>query len=127
MAEPRPIADSELEMMQFLDVDETEDEVYAGPCTVWGWWITNTATAVRWLKWYDGLAADVAVGTTTPKGTFGIPGTAGGDDVAANMSLPRGIYFPHGLCIAATTGFAVNDTGAPGANDVLVTLWVKKG
>ena len=37
------------------------------------------------------------------------------------FSMVKPIYFHTALTIGATTGFADNDTGAPGANDLMVS------
>lgn len=104
--------------VQFLDVDETEDEVKATAGTLHGYFLANLSAGVRYVKFYDGPAASIAVGTDTPKLT--IPLAAG---EKANLALPRGLAFASGICIAATTGFAVADTGAPGANDVIADVF----
>lgn len=119
---PQPHKAGGATVQQFLDVDESEDEVSATACTLYGGFVTNTATAVRWLKFYNLTAANTTVGTSTPIFTWGIPGNAT-DDIAAVMNMgPTGIKFDTALSMAATTGFAVADTGAPGANDVIVSL-----
>lgn len=105
---------------QNLDVDETEDDVKTSAGKVY--WIhafNLHASAVRYLKFYDLAAASVVVGTTTPVLTLAIPPTSNG--FAFNFG-DVGVQFSTAICIAATTGFAVADTGAPGANEVIVNL-----
>lgn len=106
-----------------IDLDETEEEAKAGAGQLYGWHITNTATSTRYVKFYDGLASSVVVGTTTPKLTIPIAGSA--DDVSANLLGAAGIHFDTGITVAATTGLADNDTGAPGANEVIVNLFFR--
>lgn len=129
LANPMPVriapmaADGTL-CLQFLDVDESEDEVKATAGCVYGVWFSNLATSTRFLKFYNATAANVTVGTTTPVLTLAMPGNAT-DDVSGVFSIPQGINFSTAICIAATTGFAANDTGAPGTNDCIVNVFYK--
>ena len=106
-----------------LDLDETEEDVKTSAGTVYGMWVTNTATTTRFIKFYNATAATVVVGTTTPVLTIGIPGNSS-DDVSGvfNVGGP-GLAFSTAICVAATTGVLDNDTGAPGANDVIVNIF----
>jgi hypothetical protein len=56
--------------------------------------------------------------------TFPIP-AGGTDGVAANMAFTPGIKFGTAITVAATTGLADNDTGAPAANDCIVNVFYK--
>lgn len=108
-----------------LDLDETEEDVKTSPGQVYGMWVTNTATSTRFIKFYNATAASVTVGSTTPVITIGIPGNSS-DDVSghfANGGL--GLEFDTAISVAATTGIADADTGAPSANDVLVNIFYK--
>ena len=107
-----------------LDLDETEEDVKTSAGTVYGWFIANTATSTRFVKFYNATAANVTVGTTTPVMTLPIPGNSS-DDVAANLLGGVGINFDTAICVAATTGVADNDTGAPGANEVIINVFYK--
>jgi hypothetical protein len=85
--------------------------------------VINLANAKRYLKIYNDTTANVTVGTTTP--TLSLPIPTMGDTNGAGFTLPIpdcGIQFTTAITIAATTGFADNDTGAPGANEVIVNL-----
>lgn len=105
-----------------IDVDETEEEVKASAGTIYAILFTNTATTTRWLKIYNATAAAVIVGTTVPVITFGLPGNAS-DAISGAMPIPEGgIAFDTAICVAATTGVADADTGAPAANDVIVNV-----
>jgi hypothetical protein len=85
--------------------------------------VINRATSTRYLKFYDALHGSVTVGTTTPLLTIGIPGNAS-DNILALLGLHgKSIAFATGLTLAATTGFADNDTGAPGDNEVGVNIF----
>lgn len=107
-----------------LDIDETEEDVKTSAGTVYGWAITNTATSTRFIKFYNATAANTTVGSTTPVITFGIPGNTS-DDVGANMLGGVGINFDTAICVAATTGAADNDSGAPSTGDVLINVFYK--
>lgn len=98
-----------------LDADESGDVLIAGRArafTIWGF--NNHATDTRYLKVYDKLAAPT-VGTDTPKLT--LPILAGRHEEIFDQD---GMLFESGIGIGATTGIADNDTGAPGANEVIV-------
>jgi hypothetical protein len=105
-----------------LDVDESEDEVKGSPGQVYLIHAMNLANAKRYLKFYNETAANVAVGTTTPVLTFPLPTQGDTNGAGFTLTIPNGIAFSTAITIAATTGFADNDTGAPGANEVIVNL-----
>lgn len=97
-----------------IDVDQTEDAIKASPGTLYGFWCSNVSAGVRYVKLYDATVATVEVGTTVPKLTIGVAAGA-----VVNAEFTRGIPFYTAITVAATTGVADNDTGAPGANDVI--------
>ena len=107
---------------QNLDVDETEDEVKGTAGQIYFIHAINLGTAPRYLKFYNATAATVVVGTTTPVLTYPIPTQGDSNGAGFSLSIPNGIAFGTAITIAATTGFAVADTGAPGANEVIVNL-----
>lgn len=114
----RPDTANGLVGVKFLDVDESEDEVKATPGQLYFYHLTNLhASALRYVKFYNDTAANVIVGTTVPVLT--IPIRAG---TSANLEFTHGIAFSAAICIAATTGFADNDTGAPGANEIIANI-----
>jgi hypothetical protein len=122
---PQPHTAGGLSIFRSLDLDETEEEVKATAGQLYGGFVTNTSTGTRWIKFYNATAANVTVGTTTPVITWGIQGGAT-DDVAAVLNLGgMGIEFTTAISVAATTGVADADTGAPGANDVIINLFYK--
>ena len=108
-----------------IDVDESEDEVSSGPCNITWMMVVNTGAAVNYLKLYDATAANVTVGTTVPTLTIPLPAQADGNGGGFIFQLPHAIEFATALTIAATTGVADNDTGAPGANEVVVAMGYK--
>ena len=105
-----------------LDLDESEEEVKATAGQVYFIHAMNLSNAKRYLKFYNDTAANVSVGTTVPVLTFvlGTPGDTNG--AGFTLAIPNGIAFSAAITIAATTGFADNDTGAPGANEVIVNV-----
>lgn len=105
-----------------LDVDESEDDVKTSAGQVYWIHAMNLANAKRYLKFYNATAANVTVGTTTPVLTFSLPTQGDTNGAGFTLSIPNGIAFSTAICIAATTGVADNDTGAPGANEVVVCL-----
>lgn len=121
---PQPHAAGGLSIHRSIDLDEgTLEVVKNSPGQVYGMWVTNTATATRWIKFYD--ATSGTAGTGTPVITIGIPGNSS-DDIAGNFGPGgMGIAFGTGICVGATTGVADADTGAPGANDVIVNIFFK--
>lgn len=122
---PQPHTAGGLSIFRSIDLDETEEEAKATAGCVYGMWVTNTATSTRFIKFYNATAANVTVGTTAPVITIGIPGNSS-DDVSGNFGPGgMGITFDTAITLAATTGIADNDTGAPGANEVTVNLFYK--
>jgi hypothetical protein len=106
-----------------IDVDESEDQVKATAATLYSFHAVNMTAAPLFLKLYNATAATVVVGTTVPDMTIccvsdgGVLGTATRHDFGT-----AGCAFSTALTIAATTGVADNDVGAPGANELLVNL-----
>jgi hypothetical protein len=122
---PQPHTAGGLTIFRSIDLDESEEEVKASAGCVYGMWVTNTATSTRFIKFYNATAANVTVGTTTPVITIGIPGNSS-DDVSGNFGPGgMGITFDTAISVAATTGVADADTGAPGANEVIVNIFYK--
>lgn len=113
-----------LSIFRSLDLDETEEDVKTAAGMVYGMWVTNLATSTRYVKFYNATAANVTVGTTTPVITIPIPGNST-DDVTGLFSSTMGIEFATAISVAATTGLADNDTGAPGANEVVINVFYK--
>lgn len=103
-----------------LDLDESEEEVKGSGGKLFWIHAMNLAATKRYLKIYNNTAAGTTVGTTVPDLTFPIPTL--GDTNGAGFCLhfgAHGLALGTGITVAATTGFADNDTGAPGANEVI--------
>ena len=115
-----PKAFGGLSLYRTIDLDETEEDVKTTAGTLYGWYIFNAAATTRYVKIYNATAANVTVGSTTPALTIPIPAGS-----AANVEFTNGIGFSTAICIAATTGVADSDTGAPAANDVIMNVFYK--
>jgi hypothetical protein len=75
------------------------------------------ATAIRYMKFYDQVAAPAS--TDTPKLTIGLPASK-----SVDLSFGGdGITFANGIGVRAVTGVAENDNTDPGANEVVVDVY----
>jgi len=115
-----PLASGGLDTFRSVDVDESEEEIKSTAGQVFGWFLFNGASSTLYVKFYNATAASVTVGTTTPFLTIPIPAGAG-----ANVEFMHGIEFDTAITIAATTGVADSDTGAPGANELVANVFYK--
>lgn len=125
VAAPLPVelvatAAAGLTIFRSLDLDETEEEVKATAGVVYTILIDNRSASARYVKFYNATAANVTVGTTTPVMTLTMEGSQG-----LALSIPQGIAFATAITVAATTGVADADTGAPSANDVVIHVLYK--
>ena len=111
-----------LSIFRSIDVDETEEAVKASAGTLYTLYAFNATAAPLYLKFYNGTVGDVVVGTTTPVLTLPIPGLDSLDGAGFIWTIPQGLAFSAAITVAATTGLADNDTGAPAANAVVVNL-----
>lgn len=101
-----------------LDCDESEDDIKTSAGKLYWIHVMNLhASSTRYLKFYNATAANVTVGTTTPVLSFPVPANVAGFTVHFGDA---GVQFDTAISVAATTGFANNDTGAPGANEVIL-------
>lgn len=115
-----PTTTSGCSIFRTIDLDETEEDVKTSAGNLYGYYFANTTSSARYLKFYNATAASVSVGTTTPVITYYLPPTSAG-----HVGLPYPISFGTAICVAATTGVADADTGAPGANDVIFNAYYK--
>ena len=102
-----------------LDVDESGDLVLGLKTRLKGYHIYNNASSTRYIKFYDKKIAPT-VGTDTPKMTVPLPAGSAANIMFGEDSVP----FDYGIGVGATTAVADNDTGAPGANDVVVLFYL---
>jgi hypothetical protein len=115
-------ATSGYSIFRSIDLDEGALEQVKGSAgTVYGMWVTNTATATRFIKFYN--ATSGTVGTGTPVITIGIAGNATDDITGQFGPGGAGIAFSTGICVGASTGVADADTGALGANDIVINVF----
>jgi len=101
-----------------LDAQPTGVNIKSAAGEVGGWYLSNNASSVRYVKLYDKATAPAS--TDTPKLTLMLPANS-----AANILAPAGIDFTTGIGIRCSTGVADNDTGAPTANDVVANILYK--
>lgn len=111
-----------LTIFRSIDLDESEEEIKGSAGQVYWIHAINLSTGVRYLKLYNATAANVTVGTTTPVLTFPIPTQGDSNGAGFTTSIPQGLAFGTAITAAATTGIADNDTGAPGANEVVLNV-----
>jgi len=104
-----------------IDLDEgTLEVVKASAGQIYWIHAINLGSSVRFIKIYN--ATSGTIGTGTPVLTFPIPTQGDTNGAGFTLSIPNGIAFSTGISIGASTGIADNDTGAPGANEVIVNL-----
>lgn len=118
LVSPRPATSGGLTIFRSIDLDETEEEIKATAGQLYGYYFANTNASARYLKFYNATAANVTVGTTTPVLTLYLPPTSAG-----HVEFSHGVAFSTAITAAATTGVADNDTGAPGANEVILNAF----
>jgi hypothetical protein len=124
LVNPQPHTAGGLTIFRSIDLDESEEEVKGTAGQVYSVWVSNMATTTRFVKFYNLTAANTTVGSSTPVITIAIPGNAS-DDVTGLFGGAYGIAFDTAISVAATTGIADADTGAPAANDVAINIFYK--
>jgi hypothetical protein len=122
---PQPHTAGGLTIFRSLDLDETEEDVKTSAGQIYAVTITNFATATRYIKFSNATAANTTVGTTAVFLTIPVPGNASDDTTLVQNFGGLGVPFDTALCAYATTALADNDTGAPAANDVAITVFYK--
>lgn len=108
-----------------IDIDETEEDVKTSAGMVYGVHCMNLTNALLYLKFYNATAANVTVGSTTPVMTLPVPANNDTDGAGFYFTVPCGIVFDTAISVAATTGVADADTGAPAANACVVQVFYK--
>jgi hypothetical protein len=118
--QPRPAASTGyvLQAYKTTDLDESEEEVHGAAVGIYGWSFYNDAATEVYVKLYNANAATVIVGTTVPVITVGVP-----PNHHNTIMLPYAVRFGTAFSIAATTGGADTDVGAPAANQVVGTVF----
>lgn len=98
-----------------VDLDQTEEDIATGACTVYGIYAWNATAAPLWLQIFN--TNTVTVGTTAPDHNFIVPANADSDGAGVVIPIPvQGLAFSTALTVAMTTGVGTDD-GAPGANE----------
>jgi hypothetical protein len=105
-----------------LDVDESEDEIKGTAGQLYWLHAMNMTASPIYLKFYNATAASVTVGTTTPVLTFAVPTAGDTNGAGFNFAVPNGVAFGTAITVACTTALADADTGAPGANAMVINL-----
>lgn len=114
-----------LSVFKHLDLDETPRSVKGSAGQVYWLHITNFSASTRYLKFFNIASGSVTVGSSTPMMTLPI-GSAGDTDGTPNViNLPIGIAFSTAITVAVTTAKADNDTGAPGTDEIVITIGYK--
>lgn len=90
-------------------VDNTNQVVKAKPGHVRHFILTNGGTVDAWFHLYDGLTANVTVGTTTPKASFVVPAGASATQVGAYEYEGPALDFQKGIIYACTTTLTGGD------------------
>jgi hypothetical protein len=119
---PQPHTTGGLTIFRSIDIDESEEEVKATAGMLYSIAAFNRTAAPLYLKFYNLTAANTTVGTSTPVLTFVVPANADSDGAGFIIEKTYGWTFDTAISVAATTGIADNDTGAPGANDCVINL-----
>lgn len=116
-----------LSVYRNLDIDETTgtttQQLKGSAGTLYQCIITNdTASTKEYVKFYNATAlTGSAAGTETPVITIPIAGAT-----TTSVSFgPAGYSFDTGMTLAATTGIADADTGAPATNAIIVNCFYK--
>lgn len=119
-----PAASGGLSLSRTLSAATTNaTSVKASAGQLYGFILTNTNAAVRYVKLYNKASAPT-VGTDTPVMTLAVPGNAAGAGMIA-AEFTSGIAFGTGIAFAITTGVTDADVGAVAANEIIVHLMYK--
>jgi hypothetical protein len=121
---PSPQTTGGLSIYRLLSAATTNAaNVKASAGQLYGWYVSNTNAAARFLKIYNTASAPTA-GSGTPVMTIAIPGgsTAG---AGSNVEFTNGIAFSSGIGITVTGAVGDTDTTAIAANEVILNLLYK--
>ncbi len=115
-----PSTSGGLTIYRNLDMGITGVEIKSSAGQIYGYYIANNASSVRYVKLYNAYSGSVPASTDSPVITLPIPANA-----AANVSHPNGVAFGTKIGIRASTGVGDSDNTAPTANDVIVNIFYK--
>jgi hypothetical protein len=113
----RPATSGGLSVFHLVSAATTNaTNIKASAGQVFGWFIVNTASAYRYVKFHN------TAGTPTAGSSIfyvlGIPGGA-----AANLAFETGIAFSTGIAITTVTGVTDADTTAVTASDLNINIF----
>lgn len=111
-----PISTGGLSVYRNINLVASGVNIKSSAGQIYGWYLFNNASKVRYIKLYN-KARPPSVGADTPAMTIPLPCGA-----AANVIVPSGIAFSHGIGIAATTGVSDGDAGQPATHEVVVNI-----
>lgn len=89
----------------------------AGAGNLYGGFVINTNAAARYIKFYNKAT------TPTEADTPAFVITAEPSKMTPIELPAKGVSFSAGISVRGTTGLADNDTGAPGASELNVSLF----
>ncbi len=123
---PQPHTAGGLSVFRSLDLDESHEEVKSSAGCLYKLRIANFATAPVYVKLFNAATGSVTVGSTTPIDTICVPAASASDCTVVTEAFGgMGLEFTTALCLAATTGLADNNSGAPAANACVVSAYYK--
>ena len=92
------------------DGDNTAQAVKAAPGRIYAMEVSNPNTANAFIQLFDALAANVTVGTTTPKQSYIVPASGAMDKSFADSPLEFGVGITY-ACTTTATGSTDPTTG----------------
>src|SRR3989344_4474140 len=107
-----PVSTGGLSVYRNINLVASGVNIKSSAGQIYGWYLFNNAPTVRYIKLYNKARAP-SVGADTPAMTIPLPANA-----AANVIVPSGIAFSHGIGIGATTGVSDGNADMPTTNDV---------
>ncbi|WP_119305215.1 hypothetical protein [Dongia deserti] len=117
---PTPAAAGGLSVTKLISAASTNaTSVKASAGQVYGWSISNTNAAARFVKLYNKASAPT-VGTDVPVMTILVPPNA-----QVVFDSAHGVSFGTGIALATTTGVGDADMGAVAASEIVVNLFWK--
>jgi len=111
-----PVSTGGLSVYRNINLVASGVNIKSSAGQIYGWYLFNNAPTVRYIKLYNKAKAP-SVGADTPAMTIPLPSRA-----AANVIVPSGIAFSHGIGIGATTGVSDGNADMPTTNDVIVNI-----
>lgn len=92
--------------------------IKSGAGQVYGWAITNTNAAIRYICFHDSLKIPTAGNAIYFK--YGIPASG-----ASNQAFDFGIQFSNGIAITTVVNAIDSDATSVAANDLIINIFYK--